>query len=61
MFCLFGFSLLFSSLYGFILMQGFVSLTLYRIGVEERMLTERFGDEYREYMKKTKKIIPFIY
>jgi len=42
-------------------MQGFVPLTLYRIGVEERMLIERFGDEYREYMKKTKKIIPFIY
>jgi len=56
-----GFPLLFSSLYGFVLMQGFVPLTLYRIGVEERILIERFGDEYREYMKKTKKLIPLIY
>jgi protein-S-isoprenylcysteine O-methyltransferase Ste14 len=39
----------------FVLMQGFVPLTLYRIGVEEQMLIESFGDEYREYMKKTKK------
>ena len=42
----------------FVLMQGFVPLTLYRIVVEEHMLMERFGDEY---LKKTKKIIPFIY
>jgi protein-S-isoprenylcysteine O-methyltransferase Ste14 len=34
---------------------------LYRIRVEERALTERFGDEYTEYCKKTKRLIPFIY
>ncbi|MHA2296387.1 MAG: methyltransferase family protein [Candidatus Hodarchaeales archaeon] len=28
---------------------------------EERLLTERFGDEYLSYMKRTKRLIPFIY
>ncbi len=34
---------------------------LYRIKVEEQALVEKFGDEYLEYRKKTKKLIPFIY
>jgi protein-S-isoprenylcysteine O-methyltransferase Ste14 len=34
---------------------------LYRIYVEEVVLTEEFGDKYRDYIKSTKKIIPFIY
>jgi protein-S-isoprenylcysteine O-methyltransferase Ste14 len=25
------------------------------------MLVEEFGDEYREYMKRTKRFIPFLY
>ncbi|ALR32098.1 protein-S-isoprenylcysteine methyltransferase [Chryseobacterium sp. IHB B 17019] len=33
----------------------------YRIKVEEQALIEQFGDEYLEYRKKTKKLIPFIY
>ena len=32
-----------------------------RIGFEERMLTEAFGDDYRAYMRETKRIIPGIY
>lgn len=32
-----------------------------RIGFEERMLTETFGDDYRRYMRETKRIIPGIY
>ena len=33
----------------------------YRANVEERMLTNALGDSYREYMKGTKRFIPFIY
>lgn len=56
-----GIPLVFSSLYGFLLMLGLIPLFLYRIRIEESMLLEKFGNEYREYMKKTKKIIPFVY
>lgn len=56
-----GIPLIFSSLYGFFLMLGLIPCFLYRIRMEEKMLIEKFGDEYREYMKKTKKMIPFIY
>ncbi|MGH1518578.1 methyltransferase family protein [Chryseobacterium sp. JK1] len=33
----------------------------YRIKVEEKAFVEQFGDEYLEYRKNTKKLIPFIY
>ena len=33
----------------------------YRANVEERMLTTALGDRYREYMKDTKRFIPFVY
>jgi len=33
----------------------------YRIKIEEQALVEQFGDEYLEYGKSTKKLIPFIY
>jgi protein-S-isoprenylcysteine O-methyltransferase Ste14 len=33
----------------------------HRMLFEEEMLTEEFGDEYREYMKRTKRLIPFLY
>ena len=33
----------------------------YRIAVEERALTEHFGDRYRDYMRRTKRLIPGIY
>ncbi|MFX0009826.1 MAG: methyltransferase family protein [Candidatus Hermodarchaeota archaeon] len=32
-----------------------------RITEEERLLTETFGDEFTEYKKRSKKLIPFIY
>jgi protein-S-isoprenylcysteine O-methyltransferase Ste14 len=34
---------------------------LYRINIEEKVLSENFGEEYRQYIKKTKKLIPFLY
>ncbi|GEN75634.1 methyltransferase family protein [Chryseobacterium hagamense] len=34
---------------------------LYRIKVEEKALIEQFGEDYLEYRRKTKKLIPFVY
>jgi protein-S-isoprenylcysteine O-methyltransferase Ste14 len=34
---------------------------LYRIAVEEKALLEHYGEEYREYRKRTKRLIPGIY
>lgn len=47
-----------SLLFAFI--PPFLAFT-YRIKVEEQALVEQFGDEYIEYRKSTKKLIPFIY
>lgn len=56
-----GIPLIFMSFYGFLIMLMLIPLTLYRIEIEEKMLIEKFGDQYREYMTKTNKIIPFIF
>jgi protein-S-isoprenylcysteine O-methyltransferase len=34
---------------------------LYRIRVEERALSEAFGDRYAEYCRRTKRLVPWIY
>lgn len=34
---------------------------LYRIRIEEKVLREYFKEEYEEYAKRTKRLIPFIY
>ena len=34
---------------------------LYRINIEEKALSNQFGKEYTNYMKNTKRLIPFIY
>jgi protein-S-isoprenylcysteine O-methyltransferase len=48
--------------YGF-LWLGLVcgSFMIVRIPQEEAMLIEAFGDEYRAYIKCTKRLIPFVY
>lgn len=33
---------------------------MYRINIEEKILVKYFGNEYKEYQKETKKLIPFI-
>lgn len=33
----------------------------HRLLFEERMLMEEFGDEYKAYMKKTRRLIPYVY
>jgi protein-S-isoprenylcysteine O-methyltransferase Ste14 len=40
---------------------GFGILFFGRVGREEQMMLEKFGDEYRAYMARTKRIIPGIY
>jgi protein-S-isoprenylcysteine O-methyltransferase Ste14 len=44
-----------------ILMIPVTAAMLYRIVVEERVLTEQFGTEYSDYIKTTYRLLPFIY
>ncbi len=34
---------------------------LYRIKVEEKFMTDQFGEDYQKYQERTKKIIPMLY
>ena len=34
---------------------------LYRINIEERALVQALGERYRAYIKRTKRLIPFLY
>lgn len=38
-----------------------LAASLYRISVEERALFENFGEEYSEYARSTKRLIPKLY
>ncbi|MEK6256743.1 MAG: isoprenylcysteine carboxylmethyltransferase family protein [Chloroflexota bacterium] len=49
------------SLYGTLIMSTLIPVFLIRIRMEEKLLTEEFGDAYRTYRKATRKLIPFIY
>lgn len=40
---------------------GFGTLFLFRVGREEQMMLDSFGDDYRAYMKRTARLIPGIY
>ncbi|MDI7924659.1 protein-S-isoprenylcysteine O-methyltransferase [Ferirhizobium litorale] len=40
---------------------GFAVLFFLRVDKEERMMLDVFGQEYRAYMDRTKRIIPYIY
>jgi len=50
-----------SSLYGLLTMSALIPIVLNRIRIEERLLTDEFGDAYRTYKEATSKLIPFIY
>ncbi len=50
-----------SSLYGLLIMSALSPVFLNRIKIEERLLTDEFGDAYRAYMGTAKRLIPFIY
>ena len=40
---------------------GFGILFSFRVGREERLMLETFGEDYRAYMKRTARIVPWIY
>ena len=46
---------------GFSGIVGFGTLYFLRVGQEEQMMKQQFGEEYEEYMKRTKRILPGIY
>jgi len=56
-----GLAILFSSLFGLVVMILANIFLLLRIEIEEKMLIAEFGLEYEEYRKKTKKLIPYLY
>jgi len=56
-----GFTLILTSGYGFALVLLGSVFLLFRIPREERMMLEEFGDEYREYMRRTWRLIPHVY
>lgn len=56
-----GSQLAFGSLLGLALMSLPILLTIWIVPFEENMLIEKFGVEYVNYVKRTKKLIPFIY
>lgn len=56
-----GFVLIFSSVYGSLLILLASTLLLFRIKLEEKILGVEFGEEYNEYKRNTKSLIPYIY
>ena len=42
-------------------LAGFGTLFFLRIGREEALMTETFGDEYRRYVARTSRVLPGIY
>ena len=40
---------------------GFGILYSFRVGREERLMLEAFGDEYRAYMTRTSRIVPWVH
>lgn len=59
--CLIGMALALSSLIAIVLSILFVPILVWRIGREEEMLLKEFGEDYRTYMQKTKRLIPMVH
>jgi protein-S-isoprenylcysteine O-methyltransferase Ste14 len=56
-----GIPVMFSSPLGLLVMLLLVPYLLHRIRLEESMMIERFGKEYEDYIRSSKKLLPFIY
>jgi len=39
----------------------FTVLFILRVGREEQMMLEKFGDEYRAYAQRTKRLVPHVW
>ena len=50
-----------ASLYGFLTGLVLIPIFLNRIRLEERLLTEEYGDRYQANRARTRRLIPFIY
>ncbi len=44
----------------FVLLAVFIVSYGYRMGVEEKALLSELGDDYANYMKRTKRLIPYL-
>lgn len=56
-----AFPVILSSILGLVVMSLIIPYLLHRITLEEKMLVERFGAEYEEYMRQSKRLIPLVY
>jgi len=56
-----GLVVIFSSVYATLIVLLASIFLLFRIEIEEKMLTVVFGKDYKEYKRNTKRIIPYIY
>jgi protein-S-isoprenylcysteine O-methyltransferase Ste14 len=56
-----GIPVMVSSVLGLLVMLLLVPYLLHRIKLEEKMLIGRFGAEYEDYMRHSKKLIPYLY
>jgi len=56
-----GIPVMLSSLLGFLVMLLLVPYLLRRIKLEESMMIERLGKEYEDYMRSSRRLLPFSY
>jgi protein-S-isoprenylcysteine O-methyltransferase Ste14 len=56
-----GFVVIFSSVYGTLTVLLASTFLFFRMDIEEKMLISVFGEEYKEYKRTTKRLIPLIY
>ncbi|MFC1803091.1 hypothetical protein ACFL0D_03885 [Thermoproteota archaeon] len=38
-----------------------IPFPVYRMNIEEEMLIEEFGEQYKSYIENTWKLVPFLY
>ncbi len=56
-----GFSLVFRSWLGFVLVAMLKLVLLWRIRAEEALLREQFGSEWDAYARRTRRLLPYVY
>jgi protein-S-isoprenylcysteine O-methyltransferase len=57
----FSLPLILQNLLGFLITMALTPMLIIRIRLEEKVLADRFGQEYAEYARKTKRLIPYVY